>query len=220
ISLEIAMVNTAIAAAFIVPRHRRKLLLLASLIAACLLQSARWVPAPALPTDHTAVLVQENVPVLEGSDWTRQYFDDTLTDLTRLSSASAAQSHASLIVWPESPAPFYTGDPLFRNALSQIAMTEHAWVVAGSVGVHNAEVSLLHPTQVFNSASLVAADGAWDGRYDKVHLVPFGEYVPFKNLLGFAGGLTKEVGDFSRGSSRDPLQAGDQKLGAFICYES
>jgi apolipoprotein N-acyltransferase len=58
------------------------------------------------------------------------------------------------------------------------------------------------------------------GRYDKVHLVPFGEYVPFKNIFSFAGGLTKEVGDFSRGTSRAPLDAGGTKLGVFICYES
>jgi apolipoprotein N-acyltransferase len=50
--------------------------------------------------------------------------------------------------------------------------------------------------------------------------VPFGEYVPFKNIFSFAGGLTKEVGDFSSGKSREPLDAGGQKLGVFICYES
>jgi apolipoprotein N-acyltransferase len=93
-------------------------------------------------------------------------------------------------------------------------------MVAGSVGIQNAEISQQQPTHIFNSAALVAPDGNWDGRYDKVHLVPFGEYVPFKSLLGFAGGLTKEVGEFSRGSSRDPLPAGDEKLGIFICYES
>ena len=125
----------------------------------------------------------------------------------------------NLIVWPESPAPFYTGDPLFRNAISELAMTTHASVVTGSMGIQNAEMSQ-RPTHIFNSAALVGADGGWDGRYDKIHLVPFGEYVPFKSLLGFAGGLTKEVGDFSRGSSRDPLQAGDENLGIFICYES
>jgi apolipoprotein N-acyltransferase len=220
ISFEIVVVNTAMAAAFIVPRARRKILLLVSVLAACLLQAARWVPAPAFPTDHTAILVQENVPVLEGADWTRQYFDDTLVDLTRLSLSSAAPNHVNLIVWPESPAPFYTGDPLFRNALSQIAGGAHAWLLAGSVGVQNAEMSQQQPTHIFNSAALIAPNGEWNGRYDKIHLVPFGEYLPFKSLLGFAGGLTKEVGDFSRGGSRDPLQAGDQKLGVFICYES
>jgi apolipoprotein N-acyltransferase len=50
--------------------------------------------------------------------------------------------------------------------------------------------------------------------------VPFGEYVPFKNIFSFAGGLTKEVGDFTAGKSREPLDGGGKKLGAFICYES
>jgi len=219
ISFEIIVVNTAVAAAFVVPRNRRRNLLLVSIIAACLLQAARLVPAPKLATDHTAVLVQENVPVLEGADWTRQYFDDTLTDLGRTTLTAVAGKSVNLIVWPESPAPFYTGDPLFRNAISELAMTTHASVVTGSMGIQNAEMSQ-RPTHIFNSAALVGADGGWDGRYDKIHLVPFGEYVPFKSLLGFAGGLTKEVGDFSRGSSRDPLQAGDENLGIFICYES
>jgi len=219
ISFEIMIVNTALAAAFVVHRSRRRALLIVSLLAACLLQAARLVPAPAFPIDHTAVLVQENVPVLEGADWTRQYFSDTLADLSQTTVASAVQSHAGLIVWPESPAPFYTGDPVFRNAMSQIAATTQAWVVAGSVGIQNAEMSQ-QQTHIFNSGALVNPQGEWDGRYDKIHLVPFGEYVPFKSLLGFAGGLTKEVGDFSRGTSRDPLQAGEQKLGIFICYES
>jgi apolipoprotein N-acyltransferase len=67
---------------------------------------------------------------------------------------------------------------------------------------------------------MVSPDGDWTARYDKVHLVPFGEYVPFKQVFSFAGGLTKEVGDFSRGTSRAPLAAGSEKLGVFICYES
>jgi apolipoprotein N-acyltransferase len=75
-------------------------------------------------------------------------------------------------------------------------------------------------TAVYNSASLMAPDGHWVTRYDKIHLVPFGEYLPFKSLFGFAGGLTKEVGAYERGASRDPLPAGDEKLGVFICYES
>ena len=219
-SFEIVIVNTAIAAAFIVQRSRRRSLLTVSLLAACLLQSARWVPAPAFPTDHNAVLVQENVPVLEGADWTRTYFDDTLADLSRTTLAAAGQAHPNIIVWPESPAPFYTGDPVFRNAMTQLASTAHAWMVVGSIGIQNADMAQKQPTQIFNSATLVSPDGELDGRYDKIHLVPFGEYVPFKEWLGFAGGLTKEVGDFSRGSSRDPLQAGDENLGIFICYES
>jgi apolipoprotein N-acyltransferase len=50
--------------------------------------------------------------------------------------------------------------------------------------------------------------------------VPFGEYLPFPRLFSFAGGLTKEVGQFHHGTSRRPLDAGAERLGVFICYES
>jgi apolipoprotein N-acyltransferase len=73
---------------------------------------------------------------------------------------------------------------------------------------------------VFNSAALVSPSGQWTARYDKVHLVPFGEYLPFPRLFAFAGGLTKEVGQFEAGGSREPLDAGGTNLGVFICYES
>jgi apolipoprotein N-acyltransferase len=75
-------------------------------------------------------------------------------------------------------------------------------------------------SQVFNSAALVSPSGDWTERYDKMHLVPFGEYLPFPRLFGFAGGLTKEVGEFQAGKSRAPLVAGNTRLGVFICYES
>ena len=74
--------------------------------------------------------------------------------------------------------------------------------------------------KIFNSAALVNPQGEWVGRYDKVHLVPFGEYLPFPQLFAFAGGLTKEVGEFQRGASHAPLDAGGERLGMFICYES
>jgi apolipoprotein N-acyltransferase len=220
-SFEIIVVNAAFAAAFVVKRNRRKSLLIAAAVAAVFLQVVRWLPAPALPADHTALLLQENIPVLEGSDWTKQFFADTLADLTKISlNPPPTGRHPELIVWPESPAPFYTGDPLFRVAVMEMTGTGHSWALVGSIGVQNATMSPQQRTEIFNSASLVSPQGEWTARYDKIHLVPFGEYVPFKDWLSFAGGLTKEVGDFSRGSSRAPLVAGDQKLGVFICYES
>ena len=58
------------------------------------------------------------------------------------------------------------------------------------------------------------------GRYDKIHLVPFGEYVPFQNLLFFASKLTRDIGDFGRGTERRVFDLHGTKTGAFICYES
>jgi apolipoprotein N-acyltransferase len=220
LSFEIMVVNVAFAAAFLLRRNNRKQLLFAAIGAAVVLQSGLWVPGPVLVPDHTAYLVQANVPILDGADWTKDYFDNTLRELTVLSvkPPDATSQHPDLIAWPESPAPFYTGDPAFRQAISDIARQTQAWVVAGGIGVKNATPG--HPTQIYNSAALVSPAGDWVSRYDKVHLVPFGEYVPFKSVFSFAGGLTKEVGDFSPGTSRAPLDAGGTKLGAFICYES
>jgi apolipoprotein N-acyltransferase len=230
VSLEIMIVNAAFAAAFLVRRNRRNSLLLAAVAAAFVLQIARWMPVPEAPADRNAVLVQENVPVLDNTDWTRQYFQDTLAKLIQVSQqlpAGERLRHPDLIVWPESPAPFYSGDPFFRNALSDLARNTHSWVLAGNIGIvslgmssQNAAATSQNASEIFNTASLVSPEGDWAAHYDKIHLVPFGEYVPFKQWLSFAGGLTKEVGDFSRGTSRSPLQASDEKLGVFICYES
>jgi apolipoprotein N-acyltransferase len=218
LSFEIMVVNAAFAAAFLVPRDKRKKLLLAALGAAVVLQSGRMIPAPALSADRTATLVQANVPILEGADWTKEYFNSTLQDLSRIS--TTGQNLSKLIVWPESPAPFYTTDPLFRNVVSNLARQTNSWVLAGSIGVRNAQMAPGGATEIYNSGALVSPAGEWTSRYDKMHLVPFGEYVPFKRVFAFAGGLTKEVGDFSQGASRVPLDAGGTRLGVFICYES
>jgi apolipoprotein N-acyltransferase len=220
LSFEIMLVNAALAAAFLVEREKRKRLLFAVVIAALILQAGSLFPAPTIPADRNAVLVQANVPILEGSDWTKQYFNDTLRDLSEISLNSNGGPRSDLIVWPESPAPFYTSDPLFRDAVSAVARKSNAWLLTGSIGIRNATATPVQPTEIYNSASLVSPAGEWTARYDKIHLVPFGEYVPFKQLFSFAGGLTKEVGDFSRGTSRAPLDAGGTKLGTFICYES
>ena len=238
VSFEIMLVNVAVAAAFVVPRKKRSTLLLAAVAAAAVLQAGRLVDAPAIPADHAALLVQENIPVDE--TWTRDAFERTLRELTDLSvkgfsgkdlnvnrdaSATASdvnnskQGGIDVIVWPESPAPFFTSDPLFREPISQMARDTHSWVVTGAIGTSPVQSGRSAP-QVFNSAALISPAGDWTTRYDKVHLVPFGEYLPFPRLFAFAGGLTKEVGEFGHGSSRAPLDAGNTRLGVFICYES
>ncbi|MGA8539879.1 MAG: apolipoprotein N-acyltransferase [Terriglobales bacterium] len=233
LSFEILLVNSVFAAAFLAPKEQRKRLIVAGVVAAAILQAGQLLgPAP-LPADHTAILVQPNIPIQAGAMWTKEYFQDTLRDLTAVSLHPAGavdagrdkDQHTDLIVWPESPSPFYTNDPLFREAVSGLARQSGTWVVVGSIGItpamhHDGQGTAGESSQIFNSAALVNPLGEWVGRYDKVHLVPFGEYLPFPQLFAFAGGLTKEVGEFQSGVSRAPLEAGGERLGIFICYES
>jgi apolipoprotein N-acyltransferase len=179
------------------------------------------LPVPAVPADHTALLVQENIPILDGADWTKDYLEGTLRDLSSISLKQTANGqHPSLIAWPESPSPFYSNDPVFRDALGNVARQANTWVLAGSLGQRSAMHAQEMTSATYNSGSLFNPQGELVTRYDKVHLVPFGEYVPFRRLFFFAAGLTDNVGDFTSGTSRAPLQAGDAKLGVFICYES
>ena len=223
LSFEIVLVNSVFAAAFLVAKEQRKRLLLAACAAVVILQTGQWLAPPPVATDHTALLVQPNIPIQEGAMWTKEYFQGTLRDLTATSlhpTGEKTRRRYDLIVWPESPSPFYTNDPLFRDAVSAMARQSGSWVVAGSIGITPAMHSGGQSSQIFNSAALVSPLGEWVGRYDKVHLVPFGEYLPFPQVFAFAGGLTKEVGEFQRGASRTPLDAGGQRFGMFICYES
>ncbi len=226
VSFEIVLVNVAVAAAFLVPRKKRSILLAAALAAAAVLQAGRLIDAPALPADHAALLVQVNIPV--DATWTRDAFERTLRELSDLSEKATSTSgvpdlspgKVDLIVWPESPAPFFANDPLFRNPVSTMARETRTWVVTGAIGSTPVMQGGKSASQVFNSAALISPSGDWTARYDKVHLVPFGEYLPFPQVFAFAGGLTKEVGEFQHGASRAPLDAGSTPLGIFICYES
>jgi apolipoprotein N-acyltransferase len=221
ISFEIVLVNVALAAAFLVPREKRGALLAAALAAAAVLQAGRLVDAPPAMADHAALLVQQNIPV--SADWTTPAsLQQTINELTGLTvkSASSSTTKIDLIVWPESPAPFFTNDQRFRDALSAMARDSKTWIVAGAIGTGSSTGAGGQTGPVFNSAALISPNGEWTERYDKIHLVPFGEYLPYPSLFSFAGGLTKEVGEFQHGTSRRPMDAGGTRLGIFICYES
>ncbi len=101
-------------------------------------------------------------------------------------------THPDLVVWPESPAPFFELDPRVASSARQCRARRSRrrwwWARWGW---------MFRPTgktgKSYNSALVIGADGARVGRYDKIHLVPFGEYVPFRDLLFFAHKLTGRV---------------------------
>ena len=221
ISFEIVLVNTALAAAFLVPRARRKVLLTASLAAAIALHAGKLVHPPPLPATNGATLVQANVAILDSGDWTLDNLTQTLDSLQALSVRPKFSTRGTpgLILWPESPAPFFVSDLHVRHTLADVARNTDSYIIAGTLGIEHAGDPARQP-DIYNSAAVISLNGAWTARYDKIHLVPFGEFVPFETLFSFASGLTQQVGTFARGKSRQPLQGGDTKIGTFICYEA
>jgi len=215
LSFEIALVNAAFAAAFLVRPPRRRLMLAATLATAVFLQLTQYIELDRLPVDSHALLVQQNVPIRES--WQSAEYNGLLQSLDAISTIPPGSAKVNLVVWPESPAPFFLNDDRFVSTISAIARRTNDFVVAGSLGVRPAAGG---ENLLYNSAALVNPQGQIAARYDKVHLVPFGEYIPLQRLLSFAQSLTREVGTFARGSDRWPLDAGAAKLGVFICYES
>jgi apolipoprotein N-acyltransferase len=220
VSFAVALVNTAFAAALLAHARRRQELLGIALFAAIIFQAGVLIHLRPARWTHTAMLVQGNTPVLNDG-WTEQYFEKTLKDLQDASVFVDDKPRPAprLIVWPESPAPFYVPDPRFRHALAEVATKQQAYVLAGSLGVDRPGGKET-TSALLNSAVMVEPDGSIGLRYDKIHLVPFGEYVPFKRLFSFAGKLTKDVGDFTPGRERTIFDLEGHKVGVFICYES
>ena len=221
LSFEIMLVNAAFASAFLGPRRRRTLVLAGCILLCGILETGRYFEPPPAVANSTARLVQQNIPL--SVDWTPQSFEATLADLAKISVPQPGELMAGaplpdLIIWPESPAPFWENDPRMHRTLSSIAQQAHAYVLVGILGVPRGG----DPNQMYNSAQLVAPNGEWLGRYDKIHLVPFGEYVPLKGLFDLVHfqRLVQEAGNFERGSERVVMPVHSYKLATFICYES
>ena len=158
-----------------------------------------------LPAVETALVVQPNLdPDL---DWTGVVQEQIERRLNLLSNLLPAP----LVIWPELPAPlYYFDDPVFRQQANETA-ARHGYFLFGTVAYTGQH-------QPMNTALLLGPNGSEIGRYDKIDLVPFGEFVP--PLFSFVNRITREAGDFAPGQNISVLPAGKQRLGVFICYES
>ena len=209
LSFVFATMATALALA-ILRRPRRELAWLAPLPLLLLLPA---MPA-AEPGQDAALLVQSNIS--ETQEWTPEILSQTVRQQAALTLRGALQHAAdppSILVWPEVPAPyFYEEDAGFREDVDDLARMAHAYFLLGAVA-HTAKGAPL------NSAELISPEGVAETRYDKVHLVPFGEFVPWP-FDYLANKVSTEVGDFAAGKRVVVSPVGNHRIGAFICYES
>jgi apolipoprotein N-acyltransferase len=208
VSFVLAMLNAAMALVLL-RQPRWRLGWLAALPGLLLL--------PPLPDADTgreeAVVVQSNVPM--DTSWTPEAAAKTRQELAGLSLRAALRADrppARLIIWPEVPLPlYYEEDAGFRAEANALARAAGAHFLFGAVAF-TAEGAPL------NSAYLISPGGVLLTRYDKMLLVPFGEFVP--PLFGWVNRITREAGDFAPGRQLVVSTLGEHRLGAFICYES
>ncbi len=205
------------------PRHRVRWALLAVWVVLLAAGNRALYPPPRQTGPDVALLVQPNIP-LGGSNqktwapWIDPEPLETLVDrsVEAARAPEAAGKKPPLIVWPEDPAPFYFNrDPIFRGAVETMARRARSYIVAGTITFAGKGTS-----RPKNSAVVLAPDGRELLQYDKIHLVPFGEYVPWWAFPGKVGKITSQVGDFVPGHRIRVADAGEGRIGVFICYEA
>jgi apolipoprotein N-acyltransferase len=242
ITFVLVLINTLIVGA-IFQRETRILRLATTAILAAMSFFSTVRPAALSTSSASAILLQPNLDVSVDNRWNSpqlwnshiSQFISLANDRCQPSTAGIPQTNApefhtacptqpppGLIVWPEAPSlSFYEADSRFTQTMSSIARDKNSALIIGGIGSDldgNNEFN-------FNSAMLWASDGSRIGRYDKIHLVPYGEFVPYRELFFFAHKLTSQVGDFSRGIERKSFLLTDRsgqshRYGIFICYES
>lgn len=178
-------------------------------------QGARLVPRAA--PHYWAHLVQTNFPQSEHypADWMPVHAAE-MDQLEKIS-VDAARREPGLVVWPEVPAPFSLRDPVFAARAERIASGSRNDFLVGVVDWTQDAGGEWKPS---NSAVLLDPSGRRLFSYDKIHLVPFGEYVPLRQWIKFAGRLTADIADFTPGTAYSIGRLDGGPFGVFICYEA
>lgn len=154
--------------------------------------------------------VQPNIPL--ETRWDPQNTVRIFQQMVRLTNGALADG-AEVVVWPESTVPLtYAMTDFYRGWVEETSDARDIDIILGSVAEDEND-----PRAIWNSAYLVH-QGETSARYDKIRLVPFGEYVPLREMLFFAEKLVRAVGEFRFGENEEPLR-GKASYGPAICYE-
>jgi len=159
-------------------------------------------------------LIQGNIP--QDVKWSPEYRDKTMATYVRLT-RQAGKGGVDLVIWPESAVPFYFQDqPLEAGNIRQLARDLKTFLLFGSPA-HELRNGI---STSLNSAFVVTPQGVTSARGDKMHLVPFGEYVPLGRFFPFVDKLVEGIGDFSPGERATPLEVGRARAGLLVCSDA
>ncbi|MBI2916023.1 MAG: apolipoprotein N-acyltransferase [Elusimicrobia bacterium] len=194
---------------------KRKVVLLPTLILGALLIANLylWVRTKKVSESYSKPL---RISILQGNidqyrKWDKTFVREIQNTYSELALESSSQS--DLIVWPESALPGW-----FPNELELEIWARN---LVRKTGKHHILGAVTQSeNQNFNSAFLMDPDGKIVERYDKIHLVPFGEYVPWERYLTRWIRVLNMLGGFHKGEKSAPFAFGNTLLGVNICYEA
>ncbi|HEV8718156.1 MAG TPA: apolipoprotein N-acyltransferase [Candidatus Binatia bacterium] len=171
----------------------------------------------ALPTVHhlRVGLIQGNIE--QDKKWNPEFQEATIARYEQLTREVVARG-VDLVIWPETAVPFFfQSDVPYQERLLNLVKEIKTPLLFGSVGWR---AKGLTNVTLFNRAYLVSANAEVLGFYDKIQLVPFGEYVPFHDrVLFFLDKLVEGIGDFAAGTTPIVFSLPQEKFGVLICYE-
>jgi apolipoprotein N-acyltransferase len=197
-----------------------------ALLAACVAWGSHQMAAP-LESDEPVRVGLVQACVAQDQKWNPELARSILEKHETLT-AEAAASGASLVLWPESSSPFPIAFPdraqsgrvlpntEYRQRLEALVRRLRVDLIFGTVDYRVVDGD----TRPLNAAALLDSDGAWGRVYAKMHLVPFGEYVPMSGILGSVNRWVQgAIGDFLPGREAVVVEVGRLRVGTAICYE-
>lgn len=212
VTLLVVIVNAAVAGALrLAPRAAVAGLALAALTVAGALGFgfARLGAAPARGEVKVSIMQPS---IEEPEKWDQRYTDETLRIYFALTTAAVAEG-PDLLVWPETAAPtILRHDPQLVGALADLSRRSGVPLLVGSVDADGT------PPKYRNTAFLLTGRGIIN-RYDKMHLVPFGEYVPLAGVIGFVRSWAAFISELEAGSRPVVFEGAQAPFGVVICYE-
>jgi apolipoprotein N-acyltransferase len=216
VSLLIAFVSATMAFAAVAPRRRYVPLAIALVaVGAVSVWGSLRVAGATLTREGEPIqvgLIQGNVD--QADKWDERKSGPIFAEYLRMTRQAIGRG-AEVVLWPESATPFYfEEDRAGADQVRRLAREARVPILLGSDQIERGT-----PPKYFNSAFLVRPDGSSGGVYRKMHLVPFGEYVPVKRLLFFAAPLVEAVSDFSEGDAAVLLPVKGHLISTSICYE-
>jgi apolipoprotein N-acyltransferase len=226
VSFMIVLTNTILFFLLVGPSNVKRLVVLTPsvliLVFVLFYSTARYTEIKEMVASKT--LSKITVGVVQGNikqeqKWSPELQEKTVLIYTDMTKSLLEQNPPAFTVWPETALPFYPPSSNLMGPLFDFVRVNNTSVLTGAPWYEIIDRKS-RKIKFYNSAVLLGSDGQYHGKYNKTHLVPFGEYVPFKKFLPFLAPLVEAVGDFTPGKIERPLEQENIRAGVLICFES